>query len=171
VYVLSFSLFLVALVRNFDSITWLTLPPLDYYYYGTAGGRRFWWKQHVTTMQISQFVIDLSIVYYASFQLFSHRYHNTHPYSSFLPATKDCAGSENAALLGCGLLSSYLVLFIQFFIATYIKGKRGAKRGPRENGGARANGVANGHAKANGMANGNAMANGMNGHANGNGVA
>ena len=46
---------------------------VDYYYYGTAGGRRFWWKQHVTTLQISQFIIDLCIVYYASFQLFSHR--------------------------------------------------------------------------------------------------
>src|SRR5258706_5507476 len=31
------------------------------------------WKRHVTTMQILQFIIDLSIVYYASTQLFIHR--------------------------------------------------------------------------------------------------
>jgi hypothetical protein len=33
----------------------------------------------------------------------------------------DCAGSEGAALFGCGLLSSYLVLFIAFYKATYKK--------------------------------------------------
>ena len=124
----------------------------DYYYYGTAGGRRFWWKQHVTTLQISQFVIDLAIVYYASFQLFSHRLHSRYP---FLPATKDCAGSENAALFGCGLLTSYLLLFIQFFIATYLSKGKAAKRV-----------AANGHANGNSHANGNGHAK----HANGNGV-
>jgi fatty acid elongase 3 len=137
----------------------LPLSLIDYYYYGTAGGRRFWWKQHVTTMQISQFIIDLAIVYYASFQLFSHRLHTKY---TFLPATKDCAGSENAAILGCGLLSSYLFLFIQFFIATYIKGKKNAQN-------AKIKAKAQGNGYANGNANG--IVKGMNGHANGNGVA
>ncbi|KAG8829403.1 hypothetical protein FRC17_006645 [Serendipita sp. 399] len=96
-----------------------------YYYYGTAGGRRFWWKQHVTTMQITQFIIDISIVYYATFQLFAHRFHHKVP---FLPKTADCAGSERAALFGCGLLTSYLFLFIQFFIRTYILGGGSKKK-------------------------------------------
>jgi fatty acid elongase 3 len=109
-------------------------------------------------MQISQFIIDLAIVYYASFQLFSHRLHDKY---SFLPNTKDCAGTESAALLGCGLLSSYLLLFIQFFIVTYKKGGKG--KGPKE-----ANGHAHAKANGNGVANGKANANG---YANGNGVA
>lgn len=74
----------------------LVLPPAyspsraDYYYYATAGGRRFWvrsgvrqgtsadaprpqWKKYLTTMQIIQFVIDLFAVYFASTYLFLGR--------------------------------------------------------------------------------------------------
>jgi len=42
------------------------MPDTDYYYYATAGGRRIWWKKYLTTMQITQFVIDLFVVYFAS---------------------------------------------------------------------------------------------------------
>lgn len=57
----------------------------DYYYYATAGGARFWvsssggamisvseltrtsqWKKYLTTLQITQFIIDICIVYFAS---------------------------------------------------------------------------------------------------------
>nr|ODN97866.1 fatty acid elongase [Cryptococcus depauperatus CBS 7855] len=111
-----------------------------YYYYATAGGAKIWWKKYLTTLQITQFIIDLFIVFFASTFLFSHRYaHNQYPviasfspvspisYSHFaakhthLPAVGDCAGSEGAALFGCGLLSSYLFLFIAFYKATYKK--------------------------------------------------
>ena len=66
-------------------------------------------------------------------------YHARFP--SFLPQTADCAGSENAALFGCGLLSSYLGLFIQFFIKTYVI-KRPAVAGAGDRA---VNGKANGH--------------------------
>ena len=82
-----------------------------------------------------------------------------HAKVSFLPKTADCAGSEDAALFGCGLLSSYLLLFIQFFIRTYVMKKKPAKPAAIKT----ANGVANG---ANGgMANGHEKI-----HANGNGT-
>jgi len=64
----------------------------------------------------------------------------------------DCAGTEAAALFGCGVLSSYLILFIKFYIDTYKK-----KPTVQRLQGA-ANGVANGVAKPNGdsVANGHA---------------
>ncbi|CAG7852288.1 Putative elongation of fatty acids protein 1 {ECO:0000250/UniProtKB:P40319} {ECO:0000250/UniProtKB:P40319}; AltName: Full=3-keto acyl-CoA synthase SPAC1B2.03c {ECO:0000250/UniProtKB:P40319}; AltName: Full=Very-long-chain 3-oxoacyl-CoA synthase 1 {ECO:0000250/UniProtKB:P40319} [Serendipita indica DSM 11827] len=123
-----------------------------YYYYGTAGGRRFWWKRHVTTMQITQFIIDLCIVYYATFQLFAFRDQAKYPW---LPSVRaDCAGTKDAAIFGCGLLSSYLFLFIEFFIRTYIikgnKSARSASGAAKHSAKKVANGVSNGHAYANG---------------------
>lgn len=84
-----------------------------YYYYATAGGARIWWKKYLTTLQITQFVIDLFIVFFATYSHFAYKYN--------LPNIGDCAGSEGAALFGCGLLSSYLFLFIAFYKATYKK--------------------------------------------------
>ncbi|KAH7911209.1 GNS1/SUR4 membrane protein [Hygrophoropsis aurantiaca] len=107
-----------------------------YYYYATAGGAKIWWKKYLTTIQIIQFVIDLFVVYFGTYQ------HYAATYFPHLPHIANCAGTETAALFGCGLLSSYLVLFINFYIQTYKKPVRGKK--------ATANGAANGHAITNG---------------------
>lgn len=45
----------------------------------------------------------------------------------YLPHVGNCAGTETAAVLGCGLISSYLVLFINFYIQTYQKPAKGGK--------------------------------------------
>lgn len=37
-----------------------------YYYWATAAGYKIWWKRYVTVLQISQFVIDLGMVYFGS---------------------------------------------------------------------------------------------------------
>ena len=37
-----------------------------YYYLMTTAGYKIWWKKYLTTLQISQFVIDLFVVYFAS---------------------------------------------------------------------------------------------------------
>lgn len=39
---------------------------VDYYYWATAGGARIWWKKYLTGLQITQFVIDLFVVYFGS---------------------------------------------------------------------------------------------------------
>ncbi|KAF7339472.1 Elongation of fatty acids protein [Mycena sanguinolenta] len=116
-----------------------------YYYYATAGGAKIWWKKYLTMMQIIQFVIDLFVVYFGTYGHFAATY-----YDGVIPHMGNCAGSETAALFGCGLLTSYLGLFINFYFQTYKK--KPSSKAPRTNG------VANGHANgsANGYANGKA---------------
>ncbi|VDC06304.1 unnamed protein product [Peniophora sp. CBMAI 1063] len=119
------------------SISWvvitlnLTVHVFMYYYYlMTAAGYKIWWKKYLTSMQIIQFIIDLFIVYFGTYSYF------TATYWPHLPNMGSCAGTEGAALFGCGLLTSYLFLFINFYIQTY---KKPAGKKPV------ANGKANGH--------------------------
>lgn len=62
-------------------------------------------------------------VYFASYTYFSSTYFPN------LPSYGRCAGEEFAAFAGMGILSSYLLLFISFYFATYKKaGQQGRKR-------------------------------------------
>jgi hypothetical protein len=94
-----------------------------WYYFQAARGVRIWWKKYITMLQILQFVIDLGFVYFASYTYF------TSTYFSWMPNAGKCAGEEFAAFAGMGILSSYLLLFISFYFATYKKtGKQGRPR-------------------------------------------
>ncbi|KAI9674925.1 MAG: hypothetical protein M1822_008987 [Bathelium mastoideum] len=86
-----------------------------WYYFQSARGIRIWWKKYITVMQIIQFVIDLGFVYFASWTYF------TSTYFPHLPNMGSCSGEEFAAIAGICILSSYLVLFIGFYISTYTK--------------------------------------------------
>jgi len=86
-----------------------------WYYFQSARGIRIWWKKYITMLQILQFIIDLGFVYFASYTYF------TASYFPWLPTAGACAGEEFAAFAGMGILSSYLVLFIGFYISTYKK--------------------------------------------------
>ncbi|KAF8506698.1 elongase of fatty acids ELO [Russula emetica] len=122
------------------SISWAVITQnlavhvlMYYYYYATAGGAKIWWKKYLTTMQIVQFVVDLHLVYFGTYSYFAAAYWPE------LPVLGSCHGTESAALFGCALLSSYLLLFIKFYIDTYKKPARGKKP------------VTNGHANGNAL--------------------
>ncbi|KAI4181487.1 MAG: hypothetical protein L6R41_006593 [Letrouitia leprolyta] len=124
-----------------------------WYYFQSARGVRIWWKEWITRLQIVQFIIDLGkselsssiiplnpptppppvfsfihkltpspgFVYFASYTYFSSTYFPS------LPTFGRCAGEEFAAFAGIGILSSYLLLFVSFYLATYKKSAATAK--------------------------------------------
>jgi len=81
---------------------------LMYFYYMLATfGVNVWWKKYLTSLQIIQFVIDLIFCFYATI------------YGFVLKSKNGCAGDEWLAFVGISLLSSYLLMFIDFFANTY----------------------------------------------------
>lgn len=86
-----------------------------WYYFQSARGIRITWKEWITRMQITQFVIDLFAVYFATYNYYASAYYK------HLPHVGTCAGEPFAAFAGCTILSSYLFLFISFYLATYKK--------------------------------------------------
>ncbi|KAK8061444.1 hypothetical protein PG994_007810 [Apiospora phragmitis] len=109
------------LVGN-TSVSWvpitlnLTVHVVMYwYYFQSARGVKVWWKEWITRLQIAQFVIDLGFIYFACWDYYASEY------APWLPHVGRCAGKPLAAVMGCVILSSYLVLFIMFYIATYRK--------------------------------------------------
>ncbi|KAJ1661884.1 Fatty acyl-CoA elongase/Polyunsaturated fatty acid specific elongation enzyme [Coemansia sp. RSA 1813] len=112
------------------SVSWVVITlnlfvhVVMYFYYFLASCSIYpWWKKYVTTLQIVQFIIDLGFVYFCTYQLIASRY-----YPNTLPFLGTCAGTEEAAIFGCALLSSYLLLFIQFFQRTYSKRRQAANK-------------------------------------------
>lgn len=96
---------------------------LMYYYFAIAAQKRtVWWKKYLTSLQITQFLIDLGCIYFCMITYWAH-----HDYW-FAPKWMDfgdCNGHHFAAYFGAGLLSSYLFLFIDLYIKTYKTGTRG----------------------------------------------
>ena len=67
-------------------------------------------------------MMGTGFIYYATYHFYAHKFFPR------LPHIGTCKGEEFAAFTGCATLSSYLVLFIFFYAATYKKAGRNAKR-------------------------------------------
>lgn len=88
-----------------------------YYYYAMSALKiKIWWKKYLTTLQICQFIVDVSLLAYA--------------YASFIRSgfdTNVCYGTSTGAIVGIGVILSYLVLFIRFYVQTYSKRRTAEK--------------------------------------------
>ncbi|ONH69384.1 Elongation of fatty acids protein 2 [Cyberlindnera fabianii] len=107
------------------SISWVPITlnlgvhvVMYWYYFLAARGIRVWWKQWITNFQIIQFILDLAFIYYASFIKIKHDWRL---FGCDVQKCIDCVGSTTATWTGVGILSSYLVLFVLFYIEIYIK--------------------------------------------------
>jgi len=116
-------------LNGHTSVSWvpivlnLTVHVVMYwYYFQSARGVRIWWKKYITMLQITQFVLDLAIIYFAGWGYVASTY------LPMLPHVGSCAGEEWAALSGVAILTSYLVLFIMFYFSTYKKSAKKAIR-------------------------------------------
>jgi len=103
---------------NALSIQWITIVLngsvhvfMYYYYLAQTLGGDVWWKKHLTTGQISQFVLDIlgSLLWvYWKFENGSN-----------------CSGTNGSLIFMDMVVGSFLILFINFYRQTYKKGTKG----------------------------------------------
>ncbi|TPX37691.1 very-long-chain 3-oxoacyl-CoA synthase [Synchytrium microbalum] len=145
-------------------ITWfailmnLTVHVLMYYYYAvsTVSKRKIWWKKHLTTMQISQFVLDLLMLAYVAYNVYTNEYFPWLKTDYGFKTLEYCTSVDpHTHLTVCAVIfGSYLILFLDFYVRSYNRAaaaKQVAAGAARTNGKANhVNGHTNGHTSGNG---------------------
>ncbi|KAL4081326.1 GNS1/SUR4 family-domain-containing protein [Scleroderma yunnanense] len=76
---------------------------------------RYQWKQHLTTLQIVQFILILAAAAFAAWNIVAYNW------LPMVPHYGNCAGDLPIGLTGIAVIASYLLLFVNFFNQTYIK--------------------------------------------------
>lgn len=89
-----------------------------WYYFLCANGIKVPWKAWVTRFQIVQFILDVAFIYFVAYQKF------TSVFFPQLSTYKNCSGTISAICIGSGIITSYLFLFIGFYIHAYRKNAR-----------------------------------------------
>jgi len=89
-----------------------------YYYLATSFNTDLWWKKYLTSMQITQFVVD--IVMGAPY------------YYSILALGKNCSGTVWSLGFTHVILIAFIILFVNFFNHTYTKDGTSPSRSPKQ---------------------------------------
>eukprot|EP01116_Phalansterium_solitarium_P010202 TRINITY_DN24729_c0_g1_i1.p1 TRINITY_DN24729_c0_g1~~TRINITY_DN24729_c0_g1_i1.p1 ORF type:complete len:300 (+),score=111.94 TRINITY_DN24729_c0_g1_i1:159-1058(+) len=76
-----------------------------YYYLAQTLGRDVWWKKHLTSIQIVQFFVDLTLM--ASWLYFKYQ------------LGRDCSGDIYIIISSYTLLGSFIALFLNFYVRQY----------------------------------------------------
>lgn len=93
---------------------------LTYYYSGRNTSQRCKSSNSSSTSLYSISAVRNPISHPLSgLSLHSVYQHFVYKYLPVLPHYGDCSGSEPAAFFGCALLTSYLLLFVDFYMRTY----------------------------------------------------
>eukprot|EP01092_Planopodium_desertum_P010794 TRINITY_DN48727_c0_g1_i1.p2 TRINITY_DN48727_c0_g1~~TRINITY_DN48727_c0_g1_i1.p2 ORF type:complete len:113 (-),score=21.04 TRINITY_DN48727_c0_g1_i1:75-413(-) len=85
-----------------------------YYYYRATLGLPSAWKKYLTTLQIVQFVADITVIL-------------PWPYY-ILVGKRDCSGTWRAYIGGDMILLSFLILFLGFYEKKYTAPVKGEKK-------------------------------------------
>jgi fatty acid elongase 3 len=115
-----------------------------YYYYArtSVSAKPIWWKKHLTTFQIVQFIIDVAVINFCLYVFSAVNHDRQWPlptWSALGTGTSmkaleraseeiSCYGTGWAAYTGWFIINSYLLLFIKFFSKTYAAKPSAARR-------------------------------------------
>ncbi|KAJ3410990.1 hypothetical protein HDV05_002934 [Chytridiales sp. JEL 0842] len=112
----------IPITLNLAVHTWM------YYYYALTTfmkPSKPKWKIWLTVFQITQFVLDMIFISYATFWSLQTVHKEDGGLLAGEKQQQVCSGTREAAGWGCLILGSYLGLFLRFFVATYFKKKGG----------------------------------------------
>lgn len=90
------------------------IPMYFYYFISSLGVKDIWWKKYITTIQIIQFVVTLSI--------------NCFWFYAFFFFDEPCVGEIFSFAFGMVVITSFLVLFIQFYRSNYKEDENNKKK-------------------------------------------